>query len=79
MAIRQQGGALLEELHQREALFLGIFKRFLQEDDKVVRVAHHVEARPTTLVVGLQALLRPLAGLIAWVGNQAPVSLVDGP
>src|SRR3712207_7064320 len=36
------------------------------------------EARPTTLVVGLQALLRPLAGLVPWIGNPAPVSLVDG-
>jgi hypothetical protein len=29
-------------------------------------------------LVGLQALLRPLAGLVARVGNPAPVSFVDG-
>ena len=50
----------------------------LHENDEVVRVPHDVEARPTTCVVGLQTLLRPLAGLIARVGNPAPVSLVDG-
>ena len=51
---------------------------FPDEDDKVVRVAHHVEARPTTFVVGFQALLRPVSGFVAWIGNPALVSLVDG-
>ena len=56
----------------------GIQKCPLNEDDEVVRVADHVKARPTTLIVGLQALLPPLAGLITWIWNPALVSLLDG-
>jgi hypothetical protein len=69
---------LFEELRQRQALLFGILKCSLHEDDKVVRVAHHVEARATTCVVGLQAVLRSRPILVTWIGNPALVSLVDG-